>query len=77
MTLDNGTFWMVWNPNGRAPVCRHRTEEDANTEATRLARQVEGQVFIVLKAEHAYRVVRAQPPVERVSLGELSDEIPS
>jgi len=69
---DSGGFWMVWNPLGRAPVVRHKSEQMAQTEAARLARLVPGQTFIVLEAKYAMRV--SEPPVQRVELSELQND---
>lgn len=72
-----GTFWMIWNPKGRTPTRMHATVEDANREAERLALAAEGEVFIVLKATHAFSVAKPAPlPVERVALTEVLDNIP-
>lgn len=74
--LDDGSFWMVWNPQGRAPTHCHSTEEIAEQEAHRLARLAPGQTFVVLKALYACRITSLPPPpVERVSLA-LLDQIP-
>lgn len=43
-------FWLVWNPEGRNPQYRHCNEDEAQAEATRLARQNPGQSFFVLHA---------------------------
>lgn len=76
MTRDNGKFWMVWSPNGRAPTHQHPTLDSAETEAKRLAAQT-GQSFAVLEAVSAFRKKPPeQPPVERIRLDQISDEIP-
>lgn len=73
---DTGDFWMVWNPQGRAPTARHATEELAEQEAHRLARVAPGEVFIVMKALYGCRMWRPAPPhVDRVPLAQL-DLIP-
>lgn len=66
-------FWMVWNPNGRAPTHKHRTLVEAEREAQRLARMIPGESFVILEAMHAYRISVA--PVQKIALSEL-DEIP-
>lgn len=72
----SGDFWMVWNPHGRAPSARHATEALAEAEAQRLARQVPGHVFIVLKALYGCRTATPMPPpVDRVPLDTI-DLIP-
>ena len=49
-------FWMVWNPLGRQPAVRHDTEQEAITEAERLASKHEGHPFFVLCAVSLSRV---------------------
>lgn len=46
-------FWVVWNPIGRNPVVRHKTEKDATNEANRLARNNPGQEFVVLQSKRS------------------------
>lgn len=41
-------FWMVWNEGNRGPVKQHWTEQEARTEAERLAKLNPGQRFYVL-----------------------------
>lgn len=48
--LRNATFWMVWNPEGRAPTYKHTAFDSAVQEAERLARENPGQVFVVLSS---------------------------
>lgn len=73
---STGEFWMVWNPQGRAPTARHATEALAETEAGRLARLCPGSVFIVLRALYGVRVDSPPPPpVKRVDLSTV-DLIP-
>lgn len=70
-------FWMVWNPQRHSPTYRHPTMDSAIAEAERLARMTPGEVFIVLEAKCALRVKRPDPPpVERIPLHEVGDEIP-
>ena len=42
-------FWLVWNPQGRAPTRQHANEGLAQMEAERLAREVPGHQFYVLQ----------------------------
>lgn len=42
-------FWMVYNPARAAPCFQHSTENAANAEAERLARQHSGEIFFVLE----------------------------
>jgi hypothetical protein len=62
-------FWMVWNPNGRAPSFKHASEGSAVAEAERLARQCPGQTFVVLRAIEA----RLVEDMLRISLAEDAD----
>lgn len=72
-----GTFWMIWNPRGKAPSVMHESEDQADTEAQRLARVSPGDTFVVLKASHAFRLAAPPPPpVERVPLSIAIDDIP-
>ncbi len=54
--LKYASFWMVWNPDGRAPTYRHTSEVSATTEAERLARANPKQTFVVLESVCARRV---------------------
>lgn len=47
------TFWVVWNPDGRAPMFKHHNRESAETEAERLAKLNRGYSFIVLQSVSA------------------------
>ena len=65
----NKRFWMVWNPNGRAPTYQHFTEAEALQEAERLTTTygaTSGDVFYVLEAKHMVKL--ANRPVERLEL---------
>lgn len=44
------SFFVVWNPNGRNPTMRHKSEQAARAEALRLARENQGQQFFILEA---------------------------
>ena len=44
---NQGEFYMVYNPAGRAPVVRHATPEAAIAEAQRLAKQSPGQYYVL------------------------------
>lgn len=44
-------FWLVWNPSGRAPSCKHWSEDAAITEAESLAKSNPNYAFIVLEAK--------------------------
>ena len=52
----NGKFWMVWNPNGGSPTVKHQSEDDAKTEAERLARIYPNKRFWVLESMGYMRV---------------------
>jgi len=62
------TFWMVWNPQGRAPTVRHETFDAAMNEARRLAKIAPGSQFFILQARH---VAQTKDPVEVRSLLEI------
>lgn len=51
------SFWVVWNPQGRAPMVRHLSREAAAQEAKRLAMVSPGQEFIVLAGLESYKAV--------------------
>lgn len=51
MQSDRTEFWVVWRPRGGPPTVRHRTRQQADVEASRLAEENPGQGFFVLKAE--------------------------
>ncbi len=54
--LKYAPFWFVWNPDGRSPTFRHLSEDNAVTEAERLARLNPGETFVVLESVCARRV---------------------
>lgn len=49
-------FWMVWRAGGNAPMHQHQSEDSANKEADRLAREVGGE-FFVLRALRSFKRV--------------------
>lgn len=57
-------FWVVWNPNGCKPVCKHDSEDSATRESERLAQQHPGQMFFVLQAI----ALRTVDSMQRVTL---------
>lgn len=70
---SNQPFWMVWNPQGRAPTVRHLSNNAAIAEAERLARQCPSQQFFVLIATE----MRCVDNMKRVRLWEVEyDETP-
>lgn len=62
-------FYLVWNPQGRNPQCRHSYKDKAKDEAKRLAAQNPGQAFYVL---HAISVAKAG----EATFTELTEIIP-
>lgn len=57
-TITDNAFWMVRSPTGeRPPKFRHETAKAAYVEAERLARLRPGQLFVVLEAVAAGRLV--------------------
>lgn len=74
---DNEMFWVVWNPESGPPSFRHRSRNEARSEATRLARQNPGQEFFVLAA--IGRAHRPEPTIFQTLTppsGVDDDEIP-
>jgi hypothetical protein len=65
-------FWMVWNPEGRAPVVPHDRAESATREAERLARHHKGQRFYVLRGVTFFE----HNDIRRVDLTPDDDGIP-
>lgn len=61
-------FWLVWNPERSAPQHMHDTLHSATHEAERLARQNQGETFIVLESVTALAVNRVQRTDLRPSL---------
>lgn len=67
-TMKDETFWLVWCPEGATfPAHKHRSVEEAEREAERLARQNPKSRFYVLHAVAAFEktdVVRIElePP---------------
>ena len=62
---------MVWNPDRYTPTRKHDAIDKANREAERLARENQGQTFIVLESVLAVVVdnlhrtnLRPEPPFE-------------
>ena len=75
---EKGEFWMVWNPQGRAPTFRHASEDLARAEAFRLATSNPREVFVILQARFFVRQKPpTPPPVEVVHISEFTaDDIP-
>lgn len=75
---SRGEFWMVWNPQGRAPTVRHPTEDKARAEAFRLAASNPRDVFVILQARFFVRQKPPMPPpCEIVHISEFTnDDIP-
>jgi hypothetical protein len=63
---DSKNFWVVWQPENRAPTMRHLTRGDADKEAERLALANPGKRFYVLKA----LAFVERNDVRRVTLGD-------
>ena len=73
---DNQTFWLVWNPNGRAPSCRHWSEAEARIEAERLSGCSPGSKFYVLRATTVSCIEIVRPPVTTMVLvDDISDVV--
>lgn len=76
--MEQGKFWMVFNPVGRSPTYMHPTRDAADTEAQRLARENPGHQFIVLKAVGGFEVERPPlPPINKIDMKKfVFDNIP-
>ena len=72
LTMNESTFWMVWNPQGHAPTAKHLRREHAIAEAERLARQCRGQTFIVLESMCA----RVVDDMRRIEYERADDDLP-
>ena len=44
------TFWLVWQVGGQNPRHQHYSEQEARTEAQRLAMKHPGKLFCVLRS---------------------------
>lgn len=71
--MDDQQFWMVWNPNDRAPRFKHANSCLAVQEAERLATLNPGQQFFVLKATH----MRVTDNMHRVELKRPKELLPT
>jgi hypothetical protein len=72
----NKPFWLIWNPEGRAPTVPHRSISGARREAERLARAHRGQKFIVLESVEQCSVDDVVRVDMRPQPDQLDDEIP-
>lgn len=64
-------FWMVFNPNGRAPTAKHLTKDAAKVEAKRLSESSPGNMFVVLAAVDAFKCPLG--PVESIKLRKATE----
>lgn len=64
--MKHQKFWMVYSQQGKAPTYMHLTREDAQNEASRLARNNLGKEFFVLKAVSG--VVTKTPKIKGVKM---------
>ena len=59
--MDDTTFWLVWSPQGVTPPSfRHPSEEQAQKEAERLAREHPSAEFYVLYAISCSKVTKVE-----------------
>ncbi|EFO33569.1 conserved hypothetical protein [Roseibium sp. TrichSKD4] len=72
--MKHDKFWMVWNPIGHTPTRKHRSREDANREATRLAKKNPRQNFFVLKAVGGFAT--EDTPVIPIKMTTAKDNTP-
>lgn len=67
------SFFMIWNPQGKAPTFKHLTRGQAEAEADRLAQCNPGHTFVILESVGQVVTKTTQfTPHER----NLEDEIP-
>ncbi len=64
-------FYLVWNEQGSCPTYKHPSLEDAEREATRLAKQNPGCKFHVLESVSTLEV--PDPVIKTVHLFDLDD----
>ena len=67
-------FWMVYGDGCRAPSHKHTSHASACNEAQRLAMQVRGTRFYVLRSVDGYVMPPEQP--ERIEIAPQSDDLP-
>ena len=46
---DDSSFWVVWNPRGGPPRCKHASVDSAYAEAVRLSEKYPGRHYYLLK----------------------------
>jgi hypothetical protein len=56
MSEQNKAFFMVWNPEGRAPTVKHWDYQSACREAERLAKANNSHRFVVMCSMDAFAV---------------------
>lgn len=66
-------FFLVWNPQGRAPTLKHGSYQAALTEAKRLASICKGQEFHVLGS---YATAKVEDPVSVTEHRDVLGDIP-
>lgn len=64
--LKREPFWLVWNPQGRAPTNKHHTKGAAENEAKRLSRVSPGSDFFVMEAVGGFIIT--EPPVQALDI---------
>lgn len=73
MEVQGNVFWLVWREGSRDVGYKHATRQEADTEAKRLAGQMPGELFYVVKTAAAY--ARPIGDVTRAKLSELPGSI--
>jgi len=68
-------FWMCWVDKGRFPTFQHWTLEDARTEATRLARLTNKDVYLLEATDFVRVAQEPQPPVTWDRTENITEEV--
>ena len=77
MDATQAKFWMVYGMSQRAPTRQHWTKDEAEAEASRLAKQNPGITFVVLSAVGAFRTdIPPVVPVQIVKRRPVDSDIP-
>lgn len=64
MPEDTSRFWVVWNPERKAPMVRHESLLRANDEAKRLCAKHPGERFYVMEAGIVVTAKPAEPHMQ-------------
>lgn len=53
-------FYLIWNPQGRAPTVKHLSFESAKREADRLSMNNPGESFVILQSMGEVKMVTTE-----------------